>query len=98
MIVTVDVQTGEVSTRPLTQEELDAIANAPQPVFDPAAEIERLERETLLPRPVREVLLALMVKEAAAIGVDEPTLYAANPGYRRVKDLDSQIAALRAQI
>ena len=72
-------------------------ADPPAPP-SPAAEIDRLERETLLPRPVRDVLLALMVKEAAAMGVDEPTLYAVNPGYRRVRDLDNQIAALRSQL
>ena len=65
---------------------------------NPAAEIARLERETLLPRPVRDVLLNLMVREAAALGMTEPELYTTNIGYRRVRDLDNQIAALRAQL
>jgi hypothetical protein len=99
MIISVDVSTGIITERPLTADELEEIANRPPPTPpSPEAEIDRLERETLLPRPVRDVLLALMVKEAAALGLDEATLYSANPGYRRVKDLDTQIGALRALI
>ena len=42
--------------------------------------------------------VARAVREAAALGLTEPQLYASNIGYRRVRDLDNQIAALRAQL
>ena len=99
MIISIDVISGAITKRELTDEEMAAIANSQPPTpICPSQEIERLERETMLPRPVRDVLLALMVKEASAVGIDEPALYAANPGYRRVKDLDTQIAALRVKL
>lgn len=77
--------------------------NTPQPPEPPtpptpAAQIEALERATLLPRPVRDVLLALMEKEALAAGISLILLRAKNSGYRRVKELDEQIAALRAML
>ena len=99
MIISIDVISGSITKRELTDEEMAAIANSQPPTpISPSQEIERLERETMLARPARDVLLALMVKEASSLGIDEPTLYAANPGYRRVKDLDTQIAALRAKL
>lgn len=78
----------------------DARAPAPEPDPEPpaataAAQIDALERQHMLPRPVRDVLLALMEKEAAALGITPTQLRAVNPGYRRVKELDEQIAALR---
>lgn len=62
----------------------------------PAEQIDTLERHHMLPRPVRDVMLGLMEKEAAALGLTPAQLRVANPGYRRVKELDEQIAALRA--
>lgn len=64
----------------------------------PAQQIDALERQYMLPRPVRDVLLGVMEKEAAAAGYTPAQLRLANPGYRRVKELDEQIAALRAQV
>lgn len=57
--------------------------------------IDEMERETLLPRPSRDFMLAMMVQLAAQQGINEPTLYARNPGYRKIKDLDEEIKALR---
>lgn len=48
-------------------------------------------------RGVREAMLYILVSIAAAQGVTEPQLYAANYGYRKAKDLEAAIAALRAQ-
>ncbi|MDP2018983.1 hypothetical protein [Hydrogenophaga sp.] len=68
----------------------------PLPGPSPAEQIDALERQYMLPRPVRDVMLGLMEKEAAAVGLTPAQLRLANPGYRRVKELDEQIAALRA--
>lgn len=103
MIVTVNVQTGEVTQRALTPEEISALP-VPQPtVQDYAAQIEALEREHQLPRPVRDFMLGSMelaaVEQGATQGLTPEqsiaALRAGNPGYRRVKELDEQIAALR---
>jgi hypothetical protein len=80
-----------------------AAGNTPQPPDPPvqptpASQIDALERATLLSRPVRDVLLALMEEKAASLGLTPAQLRQVNPGYRRVKDLDDQIAALRAQL
>ena len=61
------------------------------------AQIAAAETQQLLPRVVREFLLASAVKEAAALGLTEEQLYAANIGYRKMKDANTAIAALRAQ-
>jgi hypothetical protein len=63
-----------------------------------AAEIDARERQHMLPRPVRDSLLAIAEKEAAALGYTPPQLRTVNAGYRKVKELDEQIAALRGQM
>lgn len=82
-----------------------AVAPLPQP--DPKAviqsQIDQIERDTLMNRAIREGTLLLIEKEAMReFGVDQATaqagLYAGNEAYRRVKDVDNQIAGLRAQI
>lgn len=62
------------------------------------AQIDALERTSLMNRFVREMSMLLSIQTAAGMGVDEPTLYAANIGYKKIKDLDTEIAALRAQL
>lgn len=62
------------------------------------SQIDTLERTQLLPRVTREGLLAAAVALAATQGVTEPTLYAQNVAYHKLKDFDTQIAALRAQL
>lgn len=73
---------------------------AADPPVQPSAteQIATLERETLLARPTREFMLGMMVQLAAQQGATEPQLYASNPGYRKVKDLDEHIKALRSQL
>ena len=81
----------------ITQAEANAlVVAAPQVSATPAEQIDALERQFMLPRPVRDVLLPLMEEKAAELGYSPAQLRIANPGYRRVKDLDEQIAALRA--
>jgi hypothetical protein len=58
------------------------------------AQIDVLEKETMLPRVVREYMLLNAEMVAAANGLDPMT----NIGYRKVKELDQAIAALRSQL
>ena len=59
------------------------------------AKIAALEVKELLPRVAREYFLGESVAKAALQGYTEPQLYAASAAYKRLKDFDSQIAALR---
>lgn len=78
-------------------------APQPDPVQAVKNQITAIERDTMMNRASREGLLLLIEKEAMReFSVDWPTaqagLYAGNLAYRKVKDVDNQIAALRAQI
>ncbi len=90
---------------PITDEEADALrASTPGPT--PLQQIETLEREHLLPRATREFMLAFMEATAIQQGAGQgltpeqsiTALRAGNSGYRKVKELDEQIDALRAQL
>lgn len=72
-----------------------AAIGTPAPNESIDAQILALEGTT--ERGVRESLLYMLVALAAAQGVTEPQLYAINYGYRKAKDLDNAIAALRVQ-
>ncbi len=104
MIRTIDLSTGEESTRDYTAQELADIANAPQP--DPTdalrAQIKAIEFAELTPRNTREALIYLAEKEATAVaaqlGVTPAEVLAVNIGYQNAKAVDLQITALRAQI
>lgn len=61
-------------------------------------QISILEIESMIPRVMREFTLAVMEKEAIAAGYTLDQLYSANIGYKKLKDLDSQIKHLRSQI
>jgi len=60
------------------------------------AQIDGIERATLLSRGVREFILPSMLKIGQDLGLTAQQLYDQQPGYRRLKDLDEQIKALRA--
>ncbi len=104
MIRTIDLSTGEESTRDYTAQELADIANAPQP--NPAdvirAQIKAIELAELTLRNTCEALIYLAEKEATAVaasyGVTPEQVLAANIGYQNAKAVDLQITALRAQI
>jgi hypothetical protein len=70
--------------------------NTPDPYEEPVVPaeilIEREERATMLPRVVREFMLGFMEANAT------PAQLARNPGYVKVKELDSHIKALRAKL
>lgn len=61
-------------------------------------EIDVLESADKCGRRYRESYLLSCVEKAAELGFTEPQAYAANPGYRGAKDLNTQITALRAEL
>lgn len=63
-----------------------------------ANQIAEMERQQLLPRVTREGLLNAFVVLAAGQGVTEPELYASNIAYKKTKDFDAEIIALRTQM
>lgn len=58
-------------------------------------QIRDMEREAMMPRSVREFMLASVEKESKLPSVQ---LLATNAAYRKDKEFDEQIAALRAQM
>lgn len=62
------------------------------------AQIDALERQYLMPRVVRESLIAQAEERGAALGYTPAQLAVKNKGYAGLKALDTQIAALRAQL
>ena len=69
-------------------------AAQPDPRAVVQAQIDRLERQHLLPRAVREFMLALVAERAAATGKLPTDL----PAFVKLKALDDQITALRMQL
>lgn len=67
---------------------------APPPAPLPQAQIDALERAHMLPRVTREFMLLQFVSVATANNVDPNR----NAGFVKLKALDDQIAALRAQL
>ena len=81
---------------PATDAQVQAIQNPPiDPKVAALAQIDALESQTMMIRGTRESLLAFAVAIAGASGVPESTLYAQNIAYKKMKDLDTQISALR---
>lgn len=83
--------------------------NEPLPATEPPSpsppeQIEALEREQQLPKVTREFMLIAMEEKAIELGAGQglapeqaiALLRAGNPGYRKVKELDEQIAHLRS--
>lgn len=62
------------------------------------AQIDSMERESLVARPVREYMILDMEAKAIAAGYTLEQLREQQHGYRRVKEFDEQIQALRAQL
>ncbi len=103
MIRSINLQTGEVTTRDFTPQELAEIAaSLPNPADTLRAQIRTIEVQELTPRNTREALIYLAEKEAIAVaasyGVTPEQVLAANIGYQHAKTVDLQITALRAQI
>jgi hypothetical protein len=98
--IEINMQTGEQKIVELTQDELDEIASRPvEPEKSKAKrQIDEIERNTLMNRAVREFMILSAEAQAAAQGVTPVQLYAANPAYKSVKDVDTQVTALRAKL
>jgi hypothetical protein len=88
---------------PITPEEAEALRPQPVPPT-PQQQIDTIERDTMMNRAAREALLLLIEREAMRefgvtdINAVRAALYAGNPAYKRVKDIDNQIVALRAKL
>jgi len=61
-------------------------------------QIESLERQQLMPRITREALLSIILQQSIVPGLTESQLYATDINYRKLKDLDVSIVALRDQL
>lgn len=85
----------------MTAAEVEAHINPPKTAAqlkaDILAQISNMERAEQLPRVTRESTMAFALMLAATQGVDEPALYASNIAYKKIKDFDVAIAALRDQ-
>lgn len=77
---------------------IEESAPAPDLKAEIRAKIDQIERQTLMNRVTREFLLAMAEAQAQGQGVTKEQLYQINLGYRRTKDVDTQIAQLRAQL
>lgn len=96
-----------VGSTPISDEEAQALIDAIEPILpSPAEQIEALEREHMMPRATREFMLTFMETNAIQQGGEQgltpeqsiSALRVGNSGYRKVKELDEQISALRAQL
>jgi hypothetical protein len=108
-IRTIDLSTGEETTRDYTQEELDAIASAPAPTPPtPLEQIRALESQhaDAQAKLTRQSLLSLALDKACADPLaagmtrDEvhALLLAGGTGYAALWALELQIEALRVQL
>lgn len=61
-------------------------------------EIDALEAAQFMTRGVREGWLAMIESQAAAQSVSLETLYGVNPFYKKLKDVNEQVSALRAEL
>lgn len=82
---------------PITDEEAEALRPVPQPPSI-QSQIDALDGGDPMARPTREFMILSLEKEALAAGYTVAQLRANHYGYRKVKELDEQIAALRAQL
>lgn len=92
-----NIITGEQTEVELTPEEIAAL-QAAFPTPSPADQIKQLEAASGVPRITREFMLGVMEKEAIDTGITIEQLAVSNIGYKKLKDLDNQIKALRKLI
>lgn len=105
----INLLTGVEAVREYTQDELDAIANAPQPTPpSPLEQIRALEAQyaDAQAKLTRQSLLALALDKACADpladGLDRAQVHAfllaGDNGYAALWNLEQQVDALRAQV
>jgi len=61
-------------------------------------EIDVLEASQFMTRGEREGWIAMVLAQATAQAVAEATLYLANPFYKKLKDINTQVTILRAEL
>lgn len=61
-------------------------------------EIDTLEAGQYMTRGEREGWIAMVLAQATAQSVPEPTLYLANSFYKKLKDVNMQVTLLRAEL
>jgi hypothetical protein len=61
-------------------------------------EIDTLEAGQFMTRGEREGWIAMVLAQATAQSVPEPTLYLANSFYKKLKDVNTQVTLLRAAL
>jgi len=61
-------------------------------------EIDTLESSQFMTRGEREGWIAMVLAQATAQSVPEPTLYLANSFYKKLKDINTQVTILRAEL
>jgi hypothetical protein len=61
-------------------------------------EIDALEASQYMTRGEREGWLAMIEAQATSQSISLDTLYAANPFYKKLKDIDEQVTVLRADL
>lgn len=80
---------------------LAAVQDQPQtPVYADVIQqkIDQLEQDSIMNRITRESIRAMALERAAALGLNEAQLIVKNKGYAALKQVDEEIAALRAQL
>jgi len=63
-----------------------------------SGKIKAMEVDQLMPRGARDTFKMLLEKEATALGLSPEQLYAANIGYRKLVDMNTEIATLRSKL
>lgn len=86
----------------ITEEEAFALLNPPATPEEMRENIKQqiasIEIAEIMPRKTREIQIQVMEYFAATQGVSKEQLYAVNPAYKGMVDVDNQIKALRAQL
>lgn len=92
-----------VGSAPITEAEVEALRQPPPETAEQKEariklEIEAIEQREIMPRKTREIQIQVMEYFAATQGLTKEQLYAVNPAYKGMVDIDNQIKALRAQL
>lgn len=62
------------------------------------SEIDALEASLFMTRGEREGWIAMILAQASTQSVSEPNLYLANPFYKKLKDVNTTVTQLRAEL
>lgn len=62
------------------------------------SEIDALEASLFMTRGEREGWIAMILAQATSQNVSEPNLYLVNPFYKKLKDVNTTVTQLRAEL